>query len=121
MKVQPPKMSTEPRAVRAFIAVSMVALLGAALLVTLLLPPPEKSFSQDILLVLITALVTKFGTVVDWHFGSSNAKERPAGTPTDPVSIAGASPEAQPVSVIPADADSSGAPAFGSPTTTGDG
>lgn len=84
MKLSLPSMP-QMNGTRTFVAVSMVVLMGCVLLVALLRPAPEKAFSQDIQLVLITALVTKFGTVVDWLFGSSNGREGPAGTQGDPV------------------------------------
>lgn len=88
---------------RTFVAAAMVVLMGGVLLVALLRPAPEKAFSQDIQLVLITALVTKFGTVIDWLFGSSNGREGPRGTEGDPVQTESrvVNPEPIPVTQTP--------------------
>lgn len=90
----------QPNGVRAFIACAMVILLGVTLLWVLAFPAPEKAYSQDIMLVLITALVTKFGTVIDWHFGSVFGGDGPKGTPTDPVSTTVENPSSAPVPVV---------------------
>lgn len=130
MKVVLPP-SPQPNGVRAFIAVSMVTLLGACLMWVLVFPAPEKSYSQDIMLVLITALVTKFGTVIDWHFGSSKDRDGPKGTEKDPVHTEAqvVNPPGEPVPVaqtpaepvLPAVTDPFTEPTTTGPLTTGDG